>query len=153
MRDRISLRETGNDWRQKNTKWRKKVSSETKFLSTQFNAILNRVTFHCFMFDSLTKYVQHFRWISICFMIAKNVCIRYICIFLFACCLYLFIYFRSFQLAVFCSSKKLFFPQWFDITICLNSRKFKSNIYKYFDQIKKTWKQVISKTDSYALFT
>lgn len=41
------------------------------------------VTFHFilhFMFDSLTKNLLHFRWISICFMIAKNVCLCYICI-------------------------------------------------------------------------
>lgn len=37
------------------------------------------ISFHiAFMFDSLRKNLLHFRWISICFMIAKNAC--YICI-------------------------------------------------------------------------
>lgn len=117
------------------TKKRKKT--ETKFLSTQFQCdfiFKNRVTFHCSMFDSLTKYVQHFRWISICFMIAKNVCSRYICIFPFACC-FLFIF--RFLLAFFHVQKPLFFRT--DSTLQYALFKFgKFNIYKYFDQIKAT---------------
>lgn len=64
------------------------------FLSTQFQYIVHMpvsdarerialkpcyISFHiAFMFDSLRKNLLHFRWISICFMIAKNAC--YICI-------------------------------------------------------------------------
>lgn len=141
----------------------KKVSKRNggkKFCQRNFNAILfkNRVTFHCFMFDSLTKYVQHFRWISICFMIAKNVCLRYICIFPFLHVWLCFFFFAClFSRRHFISGC----PQFRDITIyALNSDRKKKvqrkiYIYKYFDQIKETWKQVISNTDSYwyALFT
>lgn len=96
------------------------------------------------MFDSLTKYVQHFRWISICFMIAKNVCLRYICIFPFACCF--FIYF-SFSVSFFRVQKPLFFRT--DSTLQYALFKFEMfNIYKYFEQIKETRKQVIPNTDS-----
>lgn len=42
------------------------------------------ISFHiAFMFDSLRKNLLHFRWISICFMIAKNACLCYICILCF----------------------------------------------------------------------
>lgn len=91
------------------TKERKKNWNE--ILSTQFQCdfiFKNRVTFHGFMFDSLTKYVQHFRWISICFMIAKNVCSRYICIFPFACCFFIYFSFSA-RLISFFTSKNLYF--------------------------------------------
>jgi hypothetical protein len=56
------------------------------------------------MFDSLTKNLLHFRWISICFMIAKNVCLCYICILFHAyslrmhslLCMYFFFHFILF---------------------------------------------------------
>lgn len=71
---------------------RTKNKTETKFLSTQFNAIFTVLHFISSMFDSLTKYAQNFRWISICFMIAKNFCSRCICIFPFACLFYFILF-------------------------------------------------------------
>jgi hypothetical protein len=79
--------ESGLAWNRKFiAKKKRNEKLKRNFCQRSFNATFifkNRVTFHCFMFDSLAKYVLHFRWISICFMIAKNVCLRYICIFLF----------------------------------------------------------------------
>lgn len=109
------------------------------------------------MFDSLTKYVQHFRWISICFMIAKNVCLRCICIFPF--CMSLLFFSSSFFLFSFdrartfrrTAQKAFTSPRHYNM--CLEFQEStKKNIYKYFDQIKETWKQVISNTDSYLFY-